>query len=124
MHSGFGALRDRFPMNIEASLPEVGARCVAEFPAVATDLARIDAMWTEQLAASGGPLLFGAFSAADAFYAPVAARLKTYAPPIGAAAAGYVDRVLAVPSVRAWCDAAREEHDFIKEDEPYRDAAS
>ena len=124
MHSGFGALRDRFPMNIEASLPEVGARCVAEFPAVATDLARIDAMWTEQLAASGGPLLFGAFSAADAFYAPVAARLKTYAPPLGAAAAGYVDRVLALPSVRAWCDAAREEHDFIKEDEPYRDAAS
>jgi len=124
MHAGFGALRDRFPMNIEASLPEVGARCVAEVPAVAADLARVDAMWTEQLAVSGGPFLFGSFTAADAFYAPVAARLQTYAPPIGTAAAAYVDRILALTSVRSWCDAAREEHDFIKEDEPYRTASS
>jgi len=124
MHSGFGALRDRFPMNIEASLPEIGPRCVAEFPEVAADLRRIDAMWTEQLAASGGPFLFGPFTAADAFFAPVAARLKTYAPPIGAAAAAYVDRILALSAVRAWCDAARGEHDFIKVDEPYRDAPS
>ena len=122
MHAGFAALRERFPMNIEASLPEVGARCIAEFPAVAADLTRIDAMWTDQLAESGGPFLFGAFSAADAYFAPVAARLKTYAPPIGAAASAYVERVLALRSVRSWCDAARAEHDFIQEDEPYRDA--
>ena len=124
MHVGFGALRERFPMNIEASLPEIGARCVAEFPAVAADLRRLDAMWTEQLAQHGGPFLFGPFTAADAFFAPVAARLKTYAPPIGTVAAAYVDRVLALSSVRSWCDAARAEHDFIKEDEPYRDASS
>ena len=122
MHAGFAALRERFPMNIEASLPEVGARCIAEFPAVAADLTRIDAMWTDQLAESGGPFLFGAFSAADAYFAPVVARLKTYAPPIGAAASAYVERVLALPSLRSWCDAARAEHDFIQEDEPYRDA--
>ena len=124
MHAGFGALRERFPMNIEASLPKVGARCVAEFPAVTADLKRIDGMWTEQLAESGGPFLFGPFTAADAYFAPVAARLMTYAPPIGAAASAYVERVLALRSVRSWCDAARAEHDFIKEDEPYRDAAS
>ena len=124
MHAGFGALRERFPMNIEASLPEIGPRCVAEFPAVAADLARIDTMWTDQLAESGGPFLFGPFSAPDAYFAPVAARLKTYAPPVGAVASAYVERVLALPSVRSWCDAARAEHDFIKEDEPYRDAAS
>jgi len=123
MHAGFGALRERFPMNIEASLPEIGARCIAEFPAVAADLSRIDTMWTEQLAASGGPFLFGPFTAADAYFAPVAARLKTYAPPIGSAASAYVERVLALRSVRSWCDAARAEHDFIKEDEPYRDEA-
>jgi glutathione S-transferase len=123
MHAGFTALRERFPMNIEASLPEVGARCIAEFPAVAADLARIDAMWTEQLAESGGPFLFGAFTAADAYFAPVAARLETYAPPIGAAATAYVGRVLGLRSVRSWCEAARAEHDFIEEDEPYRDAA-
>ena len=122
MHAGFAALRERLPMNIEASLPEVGARCIAEFPAVAADLTRIDAMWTDQLAESGGPFLFGAFSAADAYFAPVVARLKTYAPPIGAATSAYVERVLALRSVRSWCDAARAEHDFIQEDEPYRDA--
>ena len=71
MHSGFPALRNRCPMNIEASLPEVGVRCRDEWSDVAADLRRIDAMWTEALAQSGGPFLFGAFSASDAFYAPV-----------------------------------------------------
>ena len=124
MHAGFAALRESFPMNIEASLPEVGARCVAESSAVAADLRRIDAMWAGQLATSGGPFLFGRFTAADAYFAPVAARVRTYAPPIGADASAYVDRVMALPSVRAWCEAARAEHDFIKEDEPYRDASN
>ena len=122
MHAGFGALRERFPMNIEASLPEIGARCVRESPEVAADLRRIEAMWSGQLADSGGPFLFGNFGAVDAYFAPVCARLKTYAPPIGPVTAGYVDRVLAVPAVQAWRDAALAEHDFIKEDEPYREA--
>src|SRR5438876_12308414 len=77
MHSGFGALRNRCPMNIEASLPEVGARAEREWPDVMADLRRIDAMWSEQLAASGGPFLFGAFGAVDAFYAPVCSRITT-----------------------------------------------
>ena len=54
MHSGFPALRNRCPMNVEASLPEVGARCRDEWSDVAADLRRIDAMWTEALAQSGG----------------------------------------------------------------------
>ena len=122
MHAGFGALRDRFPMNIEASLPEIGPRCVRESADVAADLRRIESMWTEQLDRSGGPFLFGSFSAADAYFAPVCARLRTYAPPIGAVTAGYVERVFALPAVEAWRSAALAEHDFIKEDEPYRDA--
>ena len=65
MHSGFGALRSACPMNIEARLPEVGARVLAETPGVAADLARINAMWTDALAASGGPFLFGSYSIAD-----------------------------------------------------------
>src|SRR5437763_5266367 len=52
MHSGFGALRERCPMNIEASLPEVGARCRTEWPNVAADLRRLDAMWSEAFAQS------------------------------------------------------------------------
>ena len=71
-------------MNIEASLPEVGARCRSEWPDVAADLRRIDAMWSEALARSGGPFLFGAFGAVDAFYAPVCSRIRTYGLPVGA----------------------------------------
>ncbi len=120
MHSGFTALRERCPMNIEASLPEVGERVPSEWPDVAADLRRLDAMWSEALAGSGGPFLFGPFGAIDAFFAPVCARVRTYSLPVGAGAAGYVDRVFALPSMQAWCAAARRENDFLEEDEPYR----
>ena len=89
-----------------ASLPEVGARCIAEFPAVAADLTRIDAMWTDQLAESGGPFLFGAFSAADAYFAPVCMRVRTYALPVPPAIAQYIERVCALSGVRAWIEGA------------------
>ena len=79
MHSGFAALRDRCPMNIEASLPQVGERAEREWPDVIADVRRIDEMWSGQLAESGGPFLFGAFGAADAFYAPVCARIAPMA---------------------------------------------
>jgi glutathione S-transferase len=123
MHSGFTALRNRCPMNVEASLPEVGARCATEWPDVAADLRRIDAMWSEQLASSGGPFLFGGFGIADAFYAPVCSRVLTYALPVGPAAKAYVERIHALPAMQEWCAAARDEHDFIVEDEPYRQRA-
>ena len=120
MHSGFTALRNRCPMNIEASLPEIGRRVATEWPDVADDLRRIDAMWSEQLAASGGPFLFGEFGIVDAYYAPVCSRVRTYALPLGAAALAYVERIHALPAMREWCAAARDEHDFIEDDEPYR----
>jgi glutathione S-transferase len=120
MHSGFGALRERFPMNIEASLPEVGARWARESSEVAADLRRIEDMWREQLAESRGPFLFGEFSAADAYFAPVCARLRTYAPALSAETTAYVERVFSLPAMQAWCEAARAEHDFVAEDEPYR----
>jgi glutathione S-transferase len=120
MHAGFSALRNRCPMNIEASLPEVGAR-MSEWPDLAADLARIDAMWREQLEASGGPFLFGAaFGIVVAYYAPVCSRIRTYALPVSAAAKAYVDRIHALPAMQEWSAAAREEHDFLPEDEPYR----
>ena len=120
MHSGFAALRERFPMNIEASLPEVGARVLAESPEVAADLRRIDAMWRDALAESGGPFLFGEFSVADAYFAPVCARVATYALPLGAEATRYAARVLALPAMQEWSAAARAENDFLDVDEPYR----
>ena len=120
MHSGFAALRARCPMNIEASLPEIGARCASEWPDVAADVRRIDAMWSEQLATSGGPFLFGAFGIVDAYYAPVCSRARTYALPLSPAAQGYADRIHALPAMQEWSAAARDEHDFLPEDEPYR----
>jgi glutathione S-transferase len=120
MHSGFGALRDRFPMNIEASV-DVARECCM-ITDVAADLRRIEDMWRQQLNESGGPFLFGAFSAADAYFAPVCARLKTYAPAVEADTSAYVERMLTCRRCRR-CAAARAEHDFVKEDEPYRDAA-
>ncbi len=120
MHSGFGALRSACPMNIEASLPEVGSRVLAEQPAVAADLARITGMWQAALAASGGPFLFGSFGIADAYYAPVVARLRTYALPVPAEVAAYMQRVWTSPGVAAWVAEALAEQDFLDFEEPYR----
>ncbi len=120
MHSGFAALRSNCPMNIEASLPAVGERLLRDDAGVVADLARINAMWTQALAASGGPFLFGAFSVADAYFAPVCARIRTYALPVPPEVAAYVDRIFALPAVRRWVDEAMAEHDWLAEDEPYR----
>ena len=122
MHSGFGALRNHCPMNIEAQLPEVGARVWAEHEAVRCDVARIEQLWSEALEASGGPFLFGAFGAADAFYAPVVMRLLTYALPMSDTTRAYVERVRTSPGVAAWIAEALTERDFVTEDEPYRPA--
>jgi glutathione S-transferase len=81
MHSGFAALRGACPMNIEASLPDIGALVLRDNPAVRADVARIEAIWSELLAQHGGPYLFGAqFGIADAYFAPVCMRFTTYAP--------------------------------------------
>lgn len=122
MHSGFGALRSHCPMNIEASLPEVGAKVLAEQPAVRADLTRIGSMWGDALAASGGPFLFGEFGIADAFYAPVVARTRTYGLPLPPVARAYAERVWASPGVAAWVAEALAEHRFVAVDEPYRQA--
>ncbi|MDA7415577.1 glutathione S-transferase family protein [Xenophilus arseniciresistens] len=122
MHAGFGALRNHCGMNIEAHLPEVGARLLREEPAVAADLQRIVQMWSGLLAAHGGPLLFGAFSIADAYYAPVASRIRTYALPVPPVVDAYITRLFALPGVKAWIDGALAEQDFLAFEEPYRSA--
>ncbi|AJW99334.1 MULTISPECIES: glutathione S-transferase family protein [Burkholderia] len=104
MHAGFVALRAEMPLDIRATLPGREAS-----PAALADVARIDALWRDCLAASGGPFLFGAFGIADAMYAPVVMRFVTYAPPLSEVAAAYVARMLAVPAVAAWADEARHE---------------
>lgn len=97
MHAGFQALRGNCPMNLGASYADY--RPPAE---VLADLARLETLWARALGHSGGPWLFGAWSAADVFFAPVAARVAAYGLPVGAAAQAYVDAHLAHPSFRRW----------------------
>jgi glutathione S-transferase len=120
MHSGFSTLRTLCPMNIEASLGDVGRTMWSEKAELRQDVARIEQMWTPLLHAHGGPMLFGEFSAIDAFFAPVCSRLRTYALPLSAAVAAYVERVWALDSVHQWVRDALAEHDFLDFDEPYR----
>jgi glutathione S-transferase len=120
MHAGFNALRSHCPMNIEASLADAGALIWRDQSAVRSDVARLVAMWQELLAAHGGPLLFGDFTVADAYFAPLCTRLKTYALPVPAEIGAYVERVCALAGVKAWIDEARDENDFLDFEEPYR----
>jgi glutathione S-transferase len=120
MHAGFTALRSNCPQNIEAVLHDTGALIWRDKPAVRADVARLVAMWRELLAQHGGPLLFGDFTIADAYYAPVCMRIKTYGLPVPADIAAYVDRVAALPGVSAWIAEACTEGDFRESGEPYR----
>jgi glutathione S-transferase len=122
MHAGFRALRSHCPMNIEAALPEVGRIVWRDQTEVRADVARIVAMWTELLQAHGGPMLFGGFTIADAYYAPVCMRIRTYGLPVPAAVQAYVERVTALPGVAAWIEGALAERQFVAFDEPYRAA--
>jgi glutathione S-transferase len=120
MHSGFGNLRSHCGMNIEASLPDVGAIILRDQPGVRADLSRLVQMWSELLERHGGPLLFGEFSIADAYFAPVCTRIKTYALPVPPVIEAYIGRVLALPGVKAWIDDALAEKTFVPFDEAYR----
>ncbi|MEG0150743.1 MAG: glutathione S-transferase family protein [Comamonas sp.] len=120
MHSSFSSLRSLCPMNIEARLPEVGAKLWVEHPPLRTDVQLLQDLWTPLLAAANGPMLFDQFSIADAFFAPVCMRLNTYALPLSPAVQAYVQRVSNLPAVQEWVQAARAERDFRPFEEPYR----
>jgi len=112
MHAGFGALRSAAPMNLRASLP---GRVSPD--AVADDLARLERLWDGLLQRSGGPHLFGAFTAADAMYAPVASRIRTYELPVSDTAAGYIEAIYANPAFQALLALASAEPWTVERDE-------
>jgi glutathione S-transferase len=103
MHAGFGALRAQWPFNARA----IGRRTpmTAELRA---DIERIDALWSDCRGRFGahGPWLFGEYSLADAMYASVAVRFRSYGATLSAAAAGYLDAVLQDPHLQQWLAAA------------------
>lgn len=106
MHSGFAALRDACPMNLRR--PRKAISLGAE---VKADIARIDALWRDCRRNFGGKgrFLFGAFSNADAMYAPVVTRFDTYAIKVSPESRAYMDVVLATPAFQSWKKAALEE---------------
>jgi len=120
MHCGFTSLRNHCPMNIEAQMPEIGAKLMKENDSVRSDLQRIVAMWQSALNDSKRSFLFGDFSIADAYFAPVVMRIRTFALPVPADIAAYCERITALHSVQDWIKAALQEHEFIEHDEPYR----
>ena len=98
MHAGFTALRSHCPMNLRVSYTDC-----APPQAVLDDLARLETVWAWARAQTGSTVwLCGDYSAADAFFAPVATRIATYNLPVSAEAAAYVQAHLAHPSFRRW----------------------
>ncbi len=108
MHSGFAALRTYLSMDIRARKPARGAEA-QRLAGVQADIERIVALWTAALDASGGPMLFGEFCIADAFYAPVVTRFVTYGVALPPLLQAYSQRVLALPPMREWIAAAEAE---------------
>lgn len=97
MHAGFAPLRSNCPMNLRT-----GWAGFVPPPDVLADLARIERIWSRALDRSGGPWLYGEFTLADVFYAPVATRIATYGLPVSETARAYVERMLAHPDFRRW----------------------
>jgi glutathione S-transferase len=121
MHSGFTNLRGACMMNIEASLPEVGALVLRDKPAVRADVQRIEAIWSELLTEHGGHYLFGSrFTIADAYFAPVCMRFKTYALSAKPQINAYIEAIRNAPGVREWIADALVEDDFRDFEEPFR----
>jgi len=120
MHSGFMGIRSACPMNIDAYLPEIGALAMRDKEALRNDLKRIDSMFSSLLKQHKGPMLFGEFSIPDAYFSPVVMRIKTYALPVSAETQAYINRLCAMPGVKAWIDDALAEKDFIDFEEPFR----
>jgi glutathione S-transferase len=120
MHSGFMGIRSACPMNIDAYLPEIGALALRDKEALRNDLKRIDSLFSSLLKTHKGPMLFGEFSIPDAYFAPVVMRIKTYALPVSEVTQAYIERLCAMPGVKAWIDDALAEKDFIDFEEPFR----
>ena len=110
MHSGFVSLRQALPMNIKAEIPHFKIWSKAH-----GDIDRIKAIWRECLETYGGPFLFGKITMADAMYAPVVSRFRTYGVKLDGALEAYADRVWDLPAMKQWCEGARAEEDQIEE---------
>jgi len=111
MHSGFAALRDHLPMNMRSSFPNRGVT-----PDVQADINRITAIWRDcrKRFGANGLFLFGGFTIADAMYAPVVSRFRTYKIELEEETQAYTDAVWALPALQEWLTAAKNEPMIIE----------
>jgi glutathione S-transferase len=112
MHGGFSAIRNEAPLTLRASHPGK-----VDPDLVAGDLKRIERLWGELISRSGGPYLFGSFTAADAMFAPVATRIRTYELPVTDLAMEYVEAIYALPAFQEWLAEAVKEPWTVEQDE-------
>ncbi len=110
IHSGLTSLRSALPMNIKGHFPKFKVWSKAQ-----GDIARISQIWRECLQAHGGPYLFGEISMADAMYAPVVTRYRTYDVALDDVSDAYCDRILAWPDMQDWIEQARLEAESFEE---------
>ncbi len=110
MHSGFASLRQALPMNIKGHFPNFKIWSKAN-----ADIERILFLWRECLDAYGGPFLFGELTLADAMYAPVVSRFRTYDVKLDRRTQAYADRIWALPAMVEWREAAMAEAEEIEE---------
>jgi glutathione S-transferase len=107
MHAGFAAMREHLPMNVRSSFPRRGVT-----PEVQADINRIMAIWRDcrvRFGAGRGDFLFGGFTIADAMFAPVVTRFRTYKIDLEPGAEAYCDAVMALPAMQEWIAAAKNE---------------
>jgi len=110
MHSGFHNLRSALPMNLKAR-----HKSFKIFSGARPDVERIRTIWKECLETYGGPYLFGALSIADAMYAPVCTRFRTYAVELDPALSAYCEHIFEWPLMQEWTEGAIAEPDEIIE---------
>jgi len=110
MHSGFVSLRQALPMNIKAEIKQfkIWSKAVG-------DIERIKTIWRECLQANGGPFLFGKVGMADAMYAPVVSRFRTYGVALDEELQAYADRIWNLPAMQEWREGALAEKEEIEE---------
>lgn len=118
MHSGFPNLRNACGMNIRANLENVGKHLWQDNAELRQDVARIEQIWSERPDMNG--FLCGAFSIADAFYAPVVTRLMTYALPVNESTQQYMQTIMQHPAMKLWIDGALQEKAWVNYLEVYQ----
>ncbi|RKS87477.1 glutathione S-transferase [Orbus hercynius] len=120
MHCGYTNIRHYLPMNIEASFAEIGQIILRDHPKVNQEITFLDQHLSSFLQQSTGKYLFGEFTIADAFYAPMCLRLKNFHIQTSTQLANYIETICHTKGVKEWIFDAINEQDFIPMDEPYR----